>query len=483
MFDPHRTRERKEAPPSGPVPAPDLHSIESEQLVLAAALFAARKQDEGTPAREQLRQQLLDLLADEDFFLDQHANIWRIIRQLTESGRSADPAAIVDASNAKKLYIGGGPFLMGLLQNPVHRSALDRSVTAAASRVKDLSLLRQMEAALNAGRAFCNSGLSFQSVSTRVLEDIQNLARKSTTSKTGPIHVREHTDAIIESLMNPEAAAALNQVTPTGFESIDSVIYGLADEDFIILAARPSMGKTSFALALAEQTAKRNVAAAVENAAIKGKDVLIFSLEMAGAALTRRMLSRASRISMNTLRRGAIGESEWERISEATEKLFRTEVWIDDTPGLTISEIRSRARAFAREHPDCLIIVDYLQFVAVENGADSQTHAARVSKALKELARELKCPVIALSQLNRSVEQRPNKRPMLSDLRDSGSLEQDADLIVFLYRDEYYNKDSKQAGMAEAIIAKQREGATATVVLGYEGKTMTWTDLAQSYGA
>lgn len=445
------------------------YSIDSEQLILTSALLASGKDDEGALGRERTRQQVLDLLADTDFYLEQHASIWQIIRSLCEAGKPADVAAVADASASLQLFIGGAPYLMGMIQNPINRVASEKSILAAAQRVKGLSMLRQLETVLDQSRAMCFSGSSFDLVAANAQEDIKNLVKKSTTSRPGAKHVSEYCIGIIDTLMAAADGQVVNtKVTPSGFESLDEVIMGFADEDFVVLAARPSMGKTSFALALAENCSAH-------------KAVLIFSLEMTGEALTRRCLSRSSRVSMNALRRNELGNEDWSRISEGVEHLNGTPIYIDDTPGLTKEEIRSRARAFARNHPQCLIIVDYLQIVSNDGRGDARVHTAEVSQGLKQMARELKAPVIALSQLSRAVEQRPNKRPILSDLRESGSIEQDADLIVFLYRDEYYNKDTKDPGIAEVIIGKQREGPTATVKMGYEGKTMTWVDLGQVY--
>lgn len=446
-------------------------SPESEQVVLAFALLASSKDDASTFARASVRQQLLELLADADFYLEQHTAVWSIVRGLCESDRPADIASVVDAAVSRQLFIGGAPYLMSLVQNPSHRVASEKTILAAAHRIKNLSMLRQLDKLLASARATVTSGATFEMVVQPLQEDIKNLYNASSSSRPGARHVREFAIGIIDELMAAaDGEKPTHNVTPSGFPSLDELIMGFADEDFIILASRPSMGKTSFALNLAE------------NCATGGqKDVLFFSLEMTGAALTRRILARNSRVSMNALRRNELGDEDWSRISEGVEKLSNTGIYIDDTPGLTKEEIRSRGRAFKRDHPNCLIIIDYLQFVASDGRTDARVHAGEVSQGCKQMARELKAPVIALSQLNRNVEQRPNKRPGLSDLRDSGSLEQDADLIMFLYRDEYYNKESKDIGIAEVIVGKQREGATATIKMAYEGKMMTWADLGLTY--
>jgi replicative DNA helicase len=248
---------------------------------------------------------------------------------------------------------------------------------------------------------------------------------------------------------------------PTGFADFDEMTSGLQPADLIIVAGRPSMGKTSFALNLAE-----NAALAVK------RPVAIFSMEMPGDALAMRMMSSLGRIDQHRVRTGKLEEDEWPRLTSAVNMLAGAPMFIDDTPALSPTEVRARARRLKREHGDlALIVLDYLQLMQVPGNSENRaTEISAISRALKALAKELNVPVVALSQLNRSLEQRPNKRPVMSDLRESGAIEQDADLIVFIYRDEVYHEDSKDKGVAEIIIGKQRNGPIGTTRLTFLGK-------------
>ncbi|KAF4530305.1 hypothetical protein B566_EDAN018443 [Ephemera danica] len=246
----------------------------------------------------------------------------------------------------------------------------------------------------------------------------------------------------------------------TGFFDLDRNTAGLQKGDLIVLAARPSMGKTAFALNIAEHVA-----------VAEGLPVLVFSMEMGASQLALRMVGSLGRIDQGHLRTGRLGNDEWERLAEAVDRLGKVQLFIDESPALTSSELRARARRMARQFGGTLglVVVDYLQLMSGSstNEENRATTIGEISRGLKSLAKELQCPVIALSQLNRSVETRPDKRPMMSDLRESGAIEQDADVIMFIYRDEYYNKDSKEPGVAEIIIGKQRNGPTGTTKLTF----------------
>ena len=246
----------------------------------------------------------------------------------------------------------------------------------------------------------------------------------------------------------------------TGFYDLDRLTAGLQAGDLIVLAARPSMGKTALALNIGEHVAVK-----------EGLPVVVFSMEMGASQLALRMVGSLGRIDQNHLRTGALRDDEWGRLSEAVEKLGKVSLFIDESGSLTPTELRARARRQARQCGQLgLIVVDYLQLMSGSDGTSDENRATvlgEISRGLKSLAKELKCPVVALSQLNRSVESRTDKRPMMSDLRESGAIEQDADVIMFIYRDEYYNKDSKEPGVAEIIIAKQRNGPTDTFKLTF----------------
>jgi len=247
----------------------------------------------------------------------------------------------------------------------------------------------------------------------------------------------------------------------TGFKDLDEMTQGLQQSDLVIVAGRPSMGKTSFAMNM------------VENAALEGrKPLLVFSLEMPAESLMIRMLSSIGKIDQTRMRNGQLEEDDWPKLTNAVNRLKGKPLFIDDTPGLTPMEMRSRARRIYREHGEIgMIMVDYLQLMSIKGSSESRTgEISEISRALKIMAREFDCPVVALSQLNRSLEQRPNKRPVMSDLRESGAIEQDADVILFVYRDEVYNEDTEKKGIAEIIIGKQRNGPIGTKLLSFIGK-------------
>ncbi|MBT8133511.1 MAG: replicative DNA helicase, partial [Gammaproteobacteria bacterium] len=246
----------------------------------------------------------------------------------------------------------------------------------------------------------------------------------------------------------------------TGFDKFDEMTTGLQEADLVIVAGRPSMGKTTFAMNIAE------------NAAIGDKiPVAVFSMEMPGDALAMRMISSLGRVDQHHIRTGNLTDEDWARITSAIHILSEANIYIDDTPAMSPNEVRARARRLKRQHGLGLIVIDYLQLMQVHGGSENRaTEISEISRSLKAMAKELKVPVIALSQLNRSLEQRPDKRPVMSDLRESGAIEQDADLIVFIYRDEVYNEDSPQKGVAEIIIAKQRNGPIGKSLLTFLGK-------------
>ena len=275
-------------------------------------------------------------------------------------------------------------------------------------------------------------------------------------------------DRVQEMADNPNDVTGVR----TGFYDFDRMTAGLQPGDLIVLAARPSMGKTALAINIAEHVALN-----------EGLPVAVFSMEMGAAQLAVRIVGSIGRIDQGHLRTGRLTDEEWPRLSEAIERLRTISLHIDESPGLNSSEVRANARRLSRQYGQLgLIVVDYLQLMSGNGGNDNENRATElgeISRGLKMLARELKCPVIALSQLNRSVEQRPDKRPMMSDLRESGAIEQDADIIMFIYRDEYYTKEAcKEPGVAEVIIAKQRNGPTGTVKLAFLRNITKFENLA-----
>jgi replicative DNA helicase len=435
-----------------------IFSEESERLAVAVML---------NPNREKLHNQLFELLADTDFHVEQHQAIWRIIAMLRNAGLPFDISAINDAGRKQDEFLGGAVYLTQLLDEPIARAASNQAVEAAAGRIKEFSLLRRLQGSLRQALALCSGGQGFSQVASFVEDDVQNLLRSSKTSRTGPQPMSNFCDAIMAKMQARLDGEEPEDKIPTGFEQLDDVTGALLPETLTVIAARPAMGKTAFLDSILQHV----------SVTLK-RPSLLFSLEMTGVAVTTRSLARHSYIPMPKLKSGELEDYQWTQFTESIDALCQSPCYIDESPGLSLSEIRSRARAFLTEHPGAVIGIDYLQLITSDKpNADRQKHVSEVSSGLKLLARELRCPVIALSQLNRSLEQRANKRPMLSDLRESGQIEQDAEIIMFLYRDEVYNPDTPEKGITEAIVGKNRDGETKTVKMSFEGATMRFREL------
>jgi replicative DNA helicase len=346
------------------------------------------------------------------------------------------------------------------------------NIKAYAGIVRERALLRQLIRVSGeiADKAFQPAGLSSEQIldvaEQRVFEIAELRAKQSGPRAIKPL-LASAVDKIDELFTSGEPITGL----PTGFDDLDDKSSGLQAGDLVIVAGRPSMGKTTFAM---------NVC---ENAAIKsGKPVLVFSMEMPAESLVMRMLSSLGRIDQTRIRSGKLEEEDWPRLNSAISLLSEQKLFIDDTPALSPMEVRARARRVYRECGELgLILVDYLQLMQVPGAESRVAEISEISRMLKALAKELNVPLIALSQLNRSLEQRPNKRPVMSDLRESGAIEQDADLIAFIYRDEVYNEDSPDKGVAEIIIGKQRNGPTGTIRLAFLGRFTKFENLAHGY--
>jgi replicative DNA helicase len=324
-----------------------------------------------------------------------------------------------------------------------------------------------------ATNAFSPQGRAVEKILDEAEQKIFNIGEEGSRMKQG----FQSMDTLVVDLMDrvQEMADNPNDITgvPTGFYDLDRMTSGLQAGDLVVLAARPSMGKTAFAINIAEHVALN-----------EGLPVAVFSMEMGAAQLAVRVVGSIGRIDQGHLRTGKLTDEEWPRLTDAIERLRTVSLHIDETPGLTPSELRANARRLARKCGKLgLIVVDYLQLMSGSSGGDGDNRATElgeISRGLKMLAKELQCPVIALSQLNRGVEQRTDKRPMMSDLRESGAIEQDADIIMFIYRDDYYNKDSKDPGVAEIIIGKQRNGPTGAVRLTFLKPLTRFESLASS---
>jgi replicative DNA helicase len=424
------------------------HSIEAESSVLGGLLL-----DNGAWDR------VGDLLVDSDFYRYEHRLIYGAVGALINASKPADVITVFEhlQNQGKAEESGGLAYLNSLAQYVPSASNIRRY----AEIVRERSILRKLVSASDeiATNAFNPQGRAVDRILDEAEQKIFNIGEEGSRMKQG----FQSMDSLVVKLLDrvQEMADNPNDITgvPTGFYDLDRMTSGLQAGDMVVLAARPSMGKTAFAINIAEHVALN-----------EGLPVAVFSMEMGASQLAVRIVGSIGRIDQGHLRTGKLTDDEWPRLTEAIERLRTVSLHIDETPGLTTSELRANARRLARQCGKLgLIVVDYLQLMSgsSSNGDNRATELGEISRGLKMLAKELQCPVIALSQLNRSVETRTDKRPMMSDLRESGAIEQDADIIMFIYRDDYYNKDSREPGVAEIIIGKQRNGPTGTVKLAF----------------
>ncbi|WP_374669361.1 replicative DNA helicase [Ramlibacter sp.] len=425
------------------------HSIEAESSVLGGLLL-----DNGAWDR------VGDLLTDGDFYRYEHRLVYAAIGALVNATRPADVITVFEhlQSLGKADEVGGLPYLNALAQYVPSAGNIRRY----AEIVRERAILRKLVSASDeiATAAFNPQGKPVDKILDEAEQKIFHIGEEGSRMKQG----FQAMDSLVVQLLDrvQEMADNPNDITgvPTGFYDLDRMTSGMQAGDLIILAARPSMGKTSLAINIAEHVALH-----------EGLPVAVFSMEMGASQLAVRIVGSIGRIDQTHLRTGRLTDDEWPRLTEAIEKLRNISLHIDETPGLTASELRANARRLARQCGKLgLIVVDYLQLMSVSSGMSDENRATAVgeiSRGLKMLAKELQCPVIALSQLSRGVESRTDKRPMMSDLRESGAIEQDADVIMFIYRDDYYNKDSKEPGVSEIIISKQRNGPTGTCKLAF----------------
>ncbi len=425
-------------------------SIEAEQSVLGGLLLDNSAWDRAG-----------DLLTDSDFYRFEHRLIYAAIGNMVNAAKPADVITVFEQlqSLGKAEECGGLVYLNALAQSVPSAANLRRY----AEIVRERAILRKLIAASDdiATTAFNPQGRPVSQILDEAEGQIFKIGEEGSRARQG----LQSMDALIVQLIdrvNELHENGAEEVTGvrTGFYDLDRMTAGLQPGDLIVLAARPSMGKTALALNIAEHVAVN-----------EGLPVVVFSMEMGAAQLALRMVGSLGRIDQQHLRTGALRDDEWGRLTEAVDKLGKVSMYIDESPALNPSELRARARRQARHCGKLgLIVVDYLQLM---NGTSSSeenraTVVGEISRGLKALAKELQCPVIAVSQLNRSVESRTDKRPMMSDLRESGAIEQDADVIMFIYRDDYYTKDaSKEPGIAEVIIGKQRNGPVGTIKLTF----------------
>ncbi len=425
------------------------HSIEAESSVLGGLLL-----DNGAWDR------VGDLLDESHFYRYEHKLIYGALSKLVNANKPADVITVYEhlQSAGKADDVGGLVYLNSLAQYVPSASNIRRY----AEIVRERSILRKLVSASDeiATNAFNTQGKPVDKILDEAEQKIFNIGEEGSRLKQG----FQSMDTLAVQLMDrvSEMADNPNDITgvPTGFIDLDRMTSGFQAGDMVVLAARPSMGKTALAINIAEHVALN-----------EGLPVAVFSMEMGASQLAVRIVGSIGRIDQTHLRTGRLTDEEWPRLTDAIERLRNISLHIDETPGLTTSELRANARRLARQCGQLgLIVVDYLQLMSVSSSMSEENRATAVgeiSRGLKMLAKELKCPVLALSQLSRGVESRTDKRPMMSDLRESGAIEQDADVIMFIYRDDYYNKDSKEPGVAEVIISKQRNGPTGIVKLAF----------------
>lgn len=446
-FQAKRTTPQRMVNPSAVKVPP--HSIDAEQSVLGGLMLDNRAWD-----------QVIDRLHDEDFYRNDHRLIFRVMRRLQEQSKPLDVLTVSEALREmhELEQIGGDVYLFELANNTPSAA----NISAYADIVRERSVLRQMISAAGdiADNAFNAQGRSIVELLDAAEQRVFSISQTGTRG-AGPVNLKDYLAKTMDRIDTLFHSGTAITGVPTGYHDFDDMTSGLQSSDLVIIAGRPSMGKTTFAMNIAEHVA------------IKSRlPVLIFSMEMPGEAIVMRMLSSLCRIDQLRIRTGKLADDDWPRISSTVSMLSDAPMFIDDTPGLSPAEMRARARRLTKEHGQLgLIVVDYLQLMQVPGNNENRTaEISEISRSLKGLAKELKVPVIALSQLNRGLEQRTDKRPVMSDLRESGAIEQDADLIVFIYRDEVYNENSPDKGTAEIIIAKQRNGPIGKCRLTFMGQ-------------
>ncbi len=434
------------------------HSVEAEQSVIGSMIM---DRDAITTVSE--------ILVQEDFYQNQFGMLYEAMWELYSEGKPVDLVTLQNKLKEKEVppELCSIEFIRDLV------SAVPTSANARhyANIVKEKAVLRRL---IRISEGIANECYLNKEPVDAILEDTEKQIFDIVQNKsTGDfVSIKE---IVLRSLASIEQAAKTKgNVTgvSTGFYDLDYKTAGLQPSDLVLIAARPSMGKTAFVLNIAEF------------AAIKSKvTTAIFSLEMSKDQLVKRMLAMNSKVDSQGIRTGELSDEDWLKLVDSVKEVGNSNLIIDDTPGISISELRSKCRKYKLEHNLGLVIIDYLQLMTGNKKTESrQQEVSDISRSLKGLAREISAPIIALSQLSRAVEQRPDKRPMLSDLRESGAIEQDADVVMFIYRDDYYNHDTEEPGVAEIIIGKQRNGPTGTVKLGWQANFTKFVNLERNYG-
>jgi replicative DNA helicase len=433
-------------------------SVEAEQAVIGGLMLSPESLD-----------RVGDFLGEDDFYRRDHRLIFRAIRELSEKNKPFDAVTLGEWFEANNLAdsIGGTGYLIELASTTPSAA----NIRAYAEIVREKAVLRQL---IEVGTEIVNDGFKPEGrESSEVLAQAEmkvfKIAESGRRGRADFVPLREAMKEAFQLLQERYENQGSVTGLPTGFHDLDEMTAGLQPSDLIILAARPAMGKTTLALNLAEYAALKTK-----------KAVAVYSMEMSASQLAFRLISSIGRVNATRLRTGQLEDEDWSRVNMAIKMLSEVKIFIDDTPALSPDVLRSKARRIKREHDLGLIVIDYLQLMAVPGtGENRATEISEISRSLKALAKELHVPVIALSQLNRGLESRTDKRPVMADLRESGAIEQDADIIMFIYRDEYYHKDSADKGLAEVIISKQRNGPTGTVKLKFFGEYTRFDNLAR----
>jgi replicative DNA helicase len=437
------------------------HSIEAEQSVIGGLLLDNAAWD-----------RIADVMSHGDFYRYDHRIIYEAIGKLIAATRPADVITVYESltNSGKAEEVGGLAYLNALAQNTPSAANIRRY----AEIVRDRAVLRRLVSVADeiSADAFNPQGKEVRQLLDEAEAKVFSIAESGARGTQGFLEIGPLLTQVVERIDTLYHTANPSDVTgtPTGFVDLDKMTSGMHGGELIIVAGRPSMGKTAFSMNIGEYVA-------VEY----GLPVAVFSMEMPGTQLTMRMLGSVGRLDQHRMRTGRLTDEDWPKLTHAVQKMSEAQIFIDETGALNPMELRSRSRRLARQCGKLgLIIVDYLQLMSGSGsgGENRATEISEISRSLKSLAKELDCPVIALSQLNRGLEQRPNKRPIMSDLRESGAIEQDADVILFIYRDEVYNPDSQDKGTAEIIIGKQRNGPIGPIRLTFQGQYTKFENFA-----
>ena len=424
-------------------------SVQAEQALLGGLMLDNSSWD-----------RVADRVVEDDFYRPDHRLIFRAIQSLSQQNEPCDAVTISDYLTARAELddAGGMAYLVSLVKDTPSAA----NVADYAAIIRDRALLRELIRAGNeiTRSAYHTDGRQIAELVDAAERRVFEIAERGKRRGSGFVRIREVLNDTVDRLDTLHQAGGAITGLATGFHKFDDYTAGLQSGDLVVVAGRPSMGKTTLAVNIAENAALGN-----------GLPVAIFSMEMSVEQLAFRMISSLGRVNQAHLRNGRFADEDWPRINGAIQQMSEAPIFIDDTPAMTPTEVRARARRLQREHGLHLIIVDYLQLMQVSGSTENRaTEISEISRSLKALARELNLPIIALSQLNRSVEQRTDKKPVMSDLRESGAIEQDADLIVFIYREEVYDKDTPRQGIADINIAKQRNGPTGEFPLTFLGQ-------------